>query len=381
MQVAQKLYEGINIGGETVGLITYMRTDGVHHGEGGRCSPPARLIGSATSATNYLPDSAAHVQVQGQERPGSPRSHPPDRPVPPEPNEMAGHLDSDDQFSALRADLEAHRGLPDGHPLCSTRSRSTSMPTARTAQLRATGSVVAFDGFLKLYQEGKRRPSGQRRRQQDEAPRRLPKVTEGERVTRSARHRDARTALHPAAAALHRGQPGEDAGGTGHRPPLHLRLHHLQVLQDRNYVKPREAAASFRKTAAAWSSPSCLSEFFDPLRGSTTSPPRWRSSLDDISGGRIDWRTRTAAISGTAFHSSRWTRRQRSLGCTQVIDALDDGSRPTLLPGRPGEPGARTRAPAPPVSDGRLEPAPGQERRLRRLLQLSGLPLYPTASP
>jgi DNA topoisomerase-1 len=29
MQAAQKLYEGIDIGGETVGLITYMRTDGV----------------------------------------------------------------------------------------------------------------------------------------------------------------------------------------------------------------------------------------------------------------------------------------------------------------------------------------------------------------
>ena len=29
MQIAQKLYEGINIGSETTGLITYMRTDGV----------------------------------------------------------------------------------------------------------------------------------------------------------------------------------------------------------------------------------------------------------------------------------------------------------------------------------------------------------------
>ena len=30
MQIAQRLYEGVDIGGETVGLITYMRTDGVH---------------------------------------------------------------------------------------------------------------------------------------------------------------------------------------------------------------------------------------------------------------------------------------------------------------------------------------------------------------
>ncbi len=33
MQIAQQLYEGVDIGGETVGLITYMRTDGVHDGE------------------------------------------------------------------------------------------------------------------------------------------------------------------------------------------------------------------------------------------------------------------------------------------------------------------------------------------------------------
>ena len=32
MQIAQKLYEGINIGSETTGLITYMRTDGVQLG-------------------------------------------------------------------------------------------------------------------------------------------------------------------------------------------------------------------------------------------------------------------------------------------------------------------------------------------------------------
>ena len=35
MRIAQRLYEGIDIGGETVGLITYMRTDGVRHRAGG----------------------------------------------------------------------------------------------------------------------------------------------------------------------------------------------------------------------------------------------------------------------------------------------------------------------------------------------------------
>ena len=41
MRLAQRLYEGIDIGGETVGLITYMRTDGVHMApRGDRRDPP-----------------------------------------------------------------------------------------------------------------------------------------------------------------------------------------------------------------------------------------------------------------------------------------------------------------------------------------------------
>ena len=35
MRIAQRLYEGVDIGGETVGLITYMRTDGVQMAPGG----------------------------------------------------------------------------------------------------------------------------------------------------------------------------------------------------------------------------------------------------------------------------------------------------------------------------------------------------------
>ena len=42
MQVAQRLYEGVDIGGETVGLITYMRTDGVHDRAGGDQRHPRR---------------------------------------------------------------------------------------------------------------------------------------------------------------------------------------------------------------------------------------------------------------------------------------------------------------------------------------------------
>ena len=70
MQIAQRLYEGVDIGGETVGLITYMRTDGV------------QMAGEAVAATRnailkqfgepYLPERSPRLHVQGEEFPGGP---------------------------------------------------------------------------------------------------------------------------------------------------------------------------------------------------------------------------------------------------------------------------------------------------------------------
>ena len=76
MQIAQRLYEGVDIGGETVGLITYMRTDGV------QIIPEAvahirDMISSEYGGTLHAV--RARVENQSQERAGSARSHPPDR--------------------------------------------------------------------------------------------------------------------------------------------------------------------------------------------------------------------------------------------------------------------------------------------------------------
>ena len=82
--------------------------------------------------------------------------------------------------------------------------------------LRATGSIVAFDGFLKLYREDTDDAA------EEDDSRMLPPMAERDPL--KPRRRDGGAALHPAAAALLRSQPGEEDGGTGHRPALHLRL-------------------------------------------------------------------------------------------------------------------------------------------------------------
>ena len=78
MQIAQRLYEGVDIGDGAVGLITYMRTDGVDlapEAVDGARSVIAKDFGDA-----YVPAAPRKYHGQGQERAGSARGDPPDRP-------------------------------------------------------------------------------------------------------------------------------------------------------------------------------------------------------------------------------------------------------------------------------------------------------------
>ena len=77
MRLAQQLYEGVDIGGETTGLITYMRTDGVQMA---REAIAAIRDHVAASYGDELPaGGAARVPEQDQERPGGARGDPSDR--------------------------------------------------------------------------------------------------------------------------------------------------------------------------------------------------------------------------------------------------------------------------------------------------------------
>ncbi len=91
MRIAQRLYEGIDIGGETTGLITYMRTDGVQIDDA--AITQARKVIGEDYGNAYVPGSPAPVPDQGQERAGSARGDPPDRPVaPPAPTCATGSI-------------------------------------------------------------------------------------------------------------------------------------------------------------------------------------------------------------------------------------------------------------------------------------------------
>jgi DNA topoisomerase-1 len=135
MQVAQKLYEGIDIGGETVGLITYMRTDGVQMAP--EAITEARdAIGKVSAPLRA--GQAAPLFDQGQERPGGSRGDPPDR-LRAHARRVKRYLDADQ----LRLyDLIWKRGSPARWRRPNSNARPSRSPRRRQRQDRGCARPV-----------------------------------------------------------------------------------------------------------------------------------------------------------------------------------------------------------------------------------------------
>jgi DNA topoisomerase-1 len=180
MQVAQRLYEGVEIEGETTGLITYMRTDGV------TIIPEAisairRLVEQDYSA-RYLPPFIREYKTKAK---NAQEAHEAIRPteVRRRPEAVQRHLERD---QARLYELIWKRAV--ASQMASAELEQTTAEIAVTGKdgkaygFRATGSVVLFEGFLKLYEEGRddRARNGKAEAADDEDGRRLPPLSEGD---------------------------------------------------------------------------------------------------------------------------------------------------------------------------------------------------------
>jgi DNA topoisomerase I len=173
MQVAQKLYEGISIGGETSGLITYMRTDGVQIA--GEAIADARSVIGKDFGDKYVPEKPRIYSTKAK---NAQEAHEAIRPtdLSRRPKDVAGFLDPD---QARLYELVWKRTMAsqmESAILERTTIEILASGSGKRANLRATGSVVRFDGFLALYQEG-------RDEEDDEKSKRLPAVDEGAALT------------------------------------------------------------------------------------------------------------------------------------------------------------------------------------------------------
>lgn len=169
MQVAQRLYEGISIGGETSGLITYMRTDGVQIAQ--EAISAARSVIGQDFGDKYIPEKPRFYSSKAK---NAQEAHEAVRPteLSTRPKDVARFLDPD---QARLYELIWKRTMAsqmESAVLERTTIEIVATGSSKKANLRATGSVVRFDGFFALYQES--RDDGD-----DEASKRLPAVEEG----------------------------------------------------------------------------------------------------------------------------------------------------------------------------------------------------------
>ena len=172
MQIAQRLYEGIDIGGETVGLITYMRTDGV------QIVPEAiaQCRGQIESqfGQRYVPQAPRNYKTKAKNaqeaheaiRPTDFRRH---------PDKLRGLTAEEARLYKLVWQRAVASQMASADIERTTVDISVQGRDGQPYVVRATGSVVMFDGFLKLYEEGHDDEEG-------EDGGRLPKLKKGEQL-------------------------------------------------------------------------------------------------------------------------------------------------------------------------------------------------------
>jgi DNA topoisomerase-1 len=150
MKVAQSLYEGVTIGGETTGLITYMRTDGVSMA-GEAIAESRRVIGER-HGERYVPKVPRAYSSRAK---NAQEAHEAIRPTSfsRAPERVARYLDSD---QARLYELIWKRALASQMESAELERTTVDVVSAeKSTRLRATGTVTLFDGFLALYQEGR----------------------------------------------------------------------------------------------------------------------------------------------------------------------------------------------------------------------------------
>ncbi|UYW24582.1 type I DNA topoisomerase [Methylorubrum extorquens] len=313
MRVAQRLYEGVDVGGETVGIITYMRTDGVDMAP--EAIQDARQVIGREFGDAYVPGAPRKYTVKAK---NAQEAHEAVRPTDMGrlPKHVARHLEPE---QAKLYDLIWTRTIAsqmESAELERTTVEVSANVGPRRIDLRATGQVVKFDGFLALYQEGKDD-------EEDEDAKRLPAMKAGDALKReriaSTQHFTEPPPRYSEASLVKR----MEELGIG-RPSTYAAV--LQTLRDREYVRiekkrlqPEDKGRlvtgfleSFFKRYVEYDFTASLEEQLDRVSNAEID---WRSVLRDF------WRDFSAAIGGT-----------KELRVAEVLEALNGLLGPHIFP-------------------------------------------------
>ena len=311
MRTAQRLYEGVEIGGETVGLITYMRTDGVSM-DGGAIAEARAVIGNEHGAS-YVPEKP---RLYSSKAKNAQEAHEAIRPTSFSRQPGAVRLDGD---QARLYELIWKRAVASQMESARLERTTIDVETADgTLALRATGTVVTFPGFFALYQEG-------RDDEDDEGESRLPRVNQGSAAkaenTLTEQHFTKPPARFTEATLVKR----LEELGIG-RPSTYAAT--LSVLRDREYVRmddKRFVPEDKGRVVIAF-----LESFFRRYVEYDFTASL-EDQLDKVSAGDLDWKTLLRQF-WDAFSASVEDIADLRIG--DVIDAMNVELAPLIYPPR-----------------------------------------------
>ena len=303
MRVAQTLYEA--------GAITYMRTDGVQM-DPSAISDARKAISDRYSG-HYLPEKPRHYETKAK---NAQEAHEAIRPT----DFAKDKYGSGDE--ARLYDLIYKRAM--ASQMASANIERTSV-TLRDGtgkhELRATGQVVKFPGFLAVYEEGR----DQSRDGDDEDGAMLPALNSGDTPAKkgvdAAQHFTQPPPRYSEASLVKR----LEELGIG-RPSTYAAT--LQVLKDRNYVrteKNRFFAEESGRLLTAF-----LERFFERYVAYDFTAGM-EDELDDVSGGRAAWKAVLEAFWKDFKPKSDEVMERKP---SEVTEALDEFLSDYLFPPR-----------------------------------------------
>jgi DNA topoisomerase-1 len=332
MQIAQRLYEGVDIGGETVGLITYMRTDGVDMAP--EAITAARKVIAKEYGQEYLPGAPRKYTAKTK---NAQEAHEAIRPTDMArlPKQVARQLEPEQQKLYELIWTRTLASQMESAELERTTVEIEAKAGARTIDLRATGQVVRFDGFLTLYQEG-------RDDEEDDESGRLPPMSEGDALKRekidATQHFTEPPPRFTEATLVKR----MEELGIG-RPSTYAST--LAVLRDRDYVridKKRLYPEDKGRLVVAF-----LESFFARYVEYDFTADL-EAKLDQVSNHEIDWKQ---VLRDFWRDFSGAVDETKDLRTTEVLDSLNELLGPHIFP--PKADGSNPRG-CPSCNDGQL---------------------------
>jgi len=282
MGVAQRLYEGIDLGAEgTTGLITYMRTDSP------RVSPEAKEGARKWIGDNlgkqYLPETPNNYKGKKDSQDAHEAIRPSDAARTPE--SIAKYL-SDEQlklYTLIWKRFIASQMVPAVYDITTAKVEAKSAVDKKTYDFRVTGSVLRFDGFLKVYEMSEEKKADD---DENSLANRLPNLNNGERLDLEQLFPEDHFTDPPPRYNEASLVKELEERGIG-RPSTYASI--INTIQDREYVvKHGGSRGRFYPTEIGMVVCDLLVESF-PYIFDTKYTARLEEELDDIEEGKEKW--------------------------------------------------------------------------------------------